>query len=271
MTPSSLHNDNPGDEMLIAYADGQLQGEARDRVERYLQSNPEAQAFVEALKQSAALTRDAFDEAMAPPPRALVDAVQKLASAADRRRGNVYDFRSYAKGRGQVAKYALPLAACLALVMGGYVGLRSYLGGGPGQAFDVAVGPVKSGSLLEQLLETKTSGDPLPVSEGAGEAELVVVATFKDGANRACREFEATHPEEAGTPLTVAVACRMENGQWIVEGAARVAAAPGPPVKDFSPAAGSESAAIDGILAKIGARPALPASEEQALLARKWK
>ena len=95
----------------------------------------------------------------------------------------------------------------------------------------------------------------------------MVIATFRDRAGRVCREIEVSASGAASAPVIGAVACRLADGVWYVEGAARMASSD----PAYSPASGGDAPAIQGILSAIGAKKALTRSEEEALLKSGWK
>ena len=55
------------DDRLVAYLDGEIEGQDRQEVEAWLDSDPAARDRLAALAQSAELVRQAFDEVMREP------------------------------------------------------------------------------------------------------------------------------------------------------------------------------------------------------------
>jgi hypothetical protein len=269
----------PDDETLVAFADGRLDADATEKVARYLDENEDARLFVERLMTSGGLAKVAYDAALEPRER---DAIAELILGSDTSSGqnatsNVVPLARRPVRSSSVSQYALPMAAALALVVGGLGGYGLGRSGSPaangGGAIDVAIGPVVPGTSLASLLDRQSSGDPVTLAEDAGNKgrEFMVVASFRDRQGRVCREFEVLPTGESGQPITAAVACRHDNGRWHVEGAAQVASAPAIPETDFSPASGNDASAIEGILKSIGAKPALSKEDETLLLKGGWK
>ncbi len=273
----------PDDEVLVAFADGQLDAEQSAKVIAFLETDRDAKRFVEALKRSGEMARVAYDEALPVRSDKLAEMILgsegsagPLTQATPPVSSNVVPIFSKRKPSGPFGGYALPLAASIALMIGAFTGYQIGKGGDPGSTaapFDIAVGPTPEGGPVHRILESQSSGDPVAVSHGPASkaGELMIVATFRDQAGRVCRELEVTHPGEEGSAITGAVACRKADGGWFVEGAARLAAAPPVPDKDYSPAGGNEISAIEGVLKSIGAKPALTASDEKVLIKRGWK
>lgn len=273
MTGSSREN-WPDDETLVAYADGALAREEAEKVELFLADNPDARNFVDLLRTSGNIANSAFDEALNVPRSDAKLAEMILASGNVEKTSQATNVVSLPRRQRPVAatQYAVPIAAAIALIIGGISGYefgRRGPGGEPVAGADVAVGQVARGSLLASLLDEKPSGESVSV-DGAIKKELMVVASFRDAKGRVCREFEVLTPQ-AGGPVTAGVACRNEIGSWHIEGAAQLAAAPEPSPQDFSPAGGNDAAAIEGILKAIGAKPALSKADEDVLLQKKWQ
>lgn len=274
----NIANGWPDDETLVAFADGRLEDGEAEKVARYLDENAEARRFVERLVTSGGLAKVAYDAALtAPASDKLADLILGASMPeGDAARSNIVPLPRRLSRAPDAARYALPIAAAIALVIGGVAGYGlGRRGSAPdgGADFNIAVGPIAKGTPVAVLLEQRSSGDLLPVAGGAiaGARQLMVVASFRDRSGRICREFEVLTAVDAAPPVTAAIACRHDDGSWHVEGAAQVAAAPPIPDKDFSPASGNDASAMEGILEAIGAKPALSKTDEDALLRKGWK
>ncbi len=272
-------NEWPADAKLVAFADGQLDPGEAAKIALFLSENEDARLFVERLMASGNLAKVAYDEALA--TRADDKLTNLILGSRPSRdataMGTVVPLPSRAKSKPAVAHYALPMAAAIALVIGSLAGYqlgRRGMAPANGSEFGVAVGPIGHASPVKALLEQRASGEFMPVSADAANADkrhLMVVASFRDRTGRICREFEVVIDRDDAVPVTAAIACRHGDGLWHVEGAAQVTAAPPIPEKDFSPAGSNETSAIAGILEAIGAKRALPKADEDALLKNGWK
>jgi anti-sigma factor RsiW len=90
----------PGDELLVAYLDGELDGARREEVERWLDRDPAARERVALLGESTALIKAAFDEGLREPvPGRLIAAARGETSLGTEgpAGGNVVSFRAKAK------------------------------------------------------------------------------------------------------------------------------------------------------------------------------
>jgi anti-sigma-K factor RskA len=254
------------DEMLMAYADGALAEAERAEIAAALENDAEAQAIVAEFRRTADLSRAAFADVLTEPvPDRLVNTVLGTPTLTT----NIVDLARGRKPRSTMWRTALPLAASVLLV----IGVATVLLLRPQPAGPLMVlGPVPSAAPLADVLETKASGVAVTLASRTAEGldRLMVVATFRDRKARICREIEALDPNMQ--PQIAGVACRdPANGTWIVEGSARIASTAPAGGRDFTPSGADEKDALDGLLAVLGATRALPADEEQGLLARGWK
>ena len=269
------------DEMLMAYADGQLEDDQVYEVEAFLAIDERGRQLVAEFKKTAELAAEAFaapiDEA---PPQDLVDMIRNHAAqkqeetrpaeqdqtAAEPESAEVIAFPF----RRRIQQYSLPIAASIALVIGGVIGMQ--LAGKDGNSDTsqlVALGPVAPDTPLSHLLTRSPSGSYIQQRPGRS---LTVVATFKDKGNRYCREFEylTGQTESDLEPEAAAIACRDSKRGWVVEGAAHVAKAQtGEP--GYLPSGAAEQDALDGLVNMLGLGKALAPDQEAKLVGTGWK
>lgn len=250
------------DEMLMAYADGALPDGEAASVASALEHDTEARAIVAEFRRTAERTRAAYAEIMTEPvPNNLVRTVL----SAEARAAIVVDIAQARKPRSQIWRMALPLAASVTLLIG--VAATLFLREIPA-AQSIALGPVQASTPLAELLETKASG--IAAAHRKGGEHLMVIATFRDRKARVCREIEVLDADMQ-TKLAGAACRDPASGTWIVEGVARIAAAPVSQGSTFVPSGTDEKDALDGLLAVLGASKALTADEEQRLIAGGWR
>lgn len=264
--------DWPDDATLIAFADGALAGDEAERVAAFVAGNDEARRLVELFRASGDLAKRAYDAALDETQTDAKLAALILGGSAVPASATVVALPSRPSRTPAKSRFALPMAAAIALIVGSVGGFEfGRRAAAPEHAArsDIAVGPVARGTALATLLDEKPSGVTLSGPEGSGQ-DLMVVASFRDAKGRICREFEILAAEQGG-PVTAGIACRHDGGDWHVEGAAQLAKAPEPSAQDFSPASGDDAAAIEGLLKAVGAKPALSKTDEDALLRNKWK
>ena len=262
----------PDDETLVAFADGALAGEEAEKVAAFVAGNDEARRFVELLRASGDMAKGAYDAALDDTQADARLAALILGGGKDASGGNVVALPPQRNRTPAAQRLALPMAAAIALIVGGVGGFEFGRRAGAPElvaGLDVAVGPVARGTALATLLDEKPSGESLSVP-GTSSGDLMVIASFRDAKGRICREFEILAAEQGG-PVTAGIACRTDGGVWHVEGAAQLAKAPEPSTQDFSPASGDDAAAIEGLLKAVGAKPALSRNDEDALLKSRWQ
>jgi anti-sigma factor RsiW len=241
------------DEMLMAYADGQLAAAEAADVERALAEDESLAAKVAMLADARMAVKRSYGAA-APVPAALEAQVRAMVEADAARRqapvaSNVVDL---AQRRRVVPFWQLPLAAGLALAVGaGSVWLASQQDSGGAGGLQVAG---LTDPAIIQALGTLPSGEAVDLGNGA---RLAAVSTFRDEADRLCREFEHGRPDG---DTVVAVACRDE-AVWGV----RFAIAAGAADSDsYAPASSLET--LDAYLMATGAGAPLSAEDEAAAL-----
>lgn len=258
------------DEILMAFADGELDDETTRRVEAALETDDELMARVAMFMETRAAASEALKPALDEPvPDELVrkvramaagvavaDATQPTSETPQAVRENVVAFRPRTDhptvARGP-SKFLLALAASLLVVVGAGGG---YLLGqsGPG-----AAGPVQiAGGVdprLSAILNEAASGAEVAIGEGAGTVRLV--SAFQADGGELCREFELSQP---GEPGLVSVACRQADAWQTRLAVVRPETAGG-----YTPASSLET--VDAYLTSIGAGQPLDADAEKRALA----
>ncbi len=235
---------------IAAFIAGRLQGPDADRIATALETDPAAQAAAERI--GAADPGDAtLRAAFAAPLAEMPPAAMRAALLAEP--GKVATLPR----RAPMAWLPAALAASLALGAGFGAGWSLKAPGGPEASAAVAVGPAQ-GALRLAL-------DASPA--GTAQGGVVPTASFRDGAGRICREFDAL--DASGAPAAAGVACRAAEGWRVLLLAATPDAASAQP--GFAPAAGVAADPIGDFLGALDAGPALSPAEEAALIARGWR
>jgi len=177
-------------ETLMAYADGELDPIAARRVENAIAADPALATQVDRHRELAASLRAAFDPVAAAPVPAAVETmlgesakVVPLASKSARRE------RSFWMG-----------AVAASLVAGLFAGPLLFPGDSGGFA-------MREGRAIERGDIAKALGTQL-ASAQAPDASIRVGVTFRDGAQRWCRTFEAG--------ATGGIAC-VQGKNWRIE------------------------------------------------------
>lgn len=241
------------DEMLMAYADGQLSAAEAAEVERAIAADESLAEKVAIFADSRSAVRRAY---AVPPqvPTALAARVQAMAEAdAAQRRDNstASNVVDLAARRRQVPFWQLPVAASIALVIGAGSAWLLRPGGVGSDGLQVAG---LNDPAIISALGTVLAGERIPVGGGA---EFAAIATFRDGDGLLCREFEH---DRTGGATVVAVACRVD-ANWDVRFAITSAASD---AGGYAPASSLET--LDAYLSATGAGAPLSAEGEAAAL-----
>jgi anti-sigma factor RsiW len=201
--------------MLVAYVDDELDPAQRAAVEEAIRADPEAQAIVSVLKNSARAVKAAFDEPMTVPvPQRLLDVLQAdTARSGGPPSGDVVVPFAPRRPVSAVTRYLLPLAASLAALAIGF---------GAGVGYDAGGSPIVPAGMtspfenaLMQALEHGDPGMALDYQDATAgvHGSVVVIGQVATSFNGACREFKHT-AEGANTLLEYGVACRDADNAW---------------------------------------------------------
>jgi hypothetical protein len=199
------------DELLVAYADGELDTQEARRVAHAIEADPVLQARLSALTEAAELTRALFEaKAHEPVPDTLVDAIYGAApQPAPAARVGQAGWWDRLIDWWRLPLPATAFAAFALLAVGGLVGYLLPQDGRPGDSI-VTAGMVPAGSVLGRVLDEQPGGGVLD----SGDLQIEAVATFVAD-DRVCREYRATavaprHEYHAG------IACLRSDGAWHV-------------------------------------------------------
>ncbi|MCC7250971.1 hypothetical protein [Hyphomicrobium sp.] len=268
------------DEQLMAYADGDLLGSAPEIVGGVQAGlSVEEQSALEDFRRTRELVRLAYADDADPPSPALVamilgrqgDAKDPVsARGTTERSARVFPTKLRSELLRPGTRLGLAMAACLAALFAAV-----FIWSLPSARTDIAralvPGPVDAGSELASILETRRSGDPIPVGRASDSREhLMVAGTFRDRNARICREFEVLAPDLV--PRMAAVACRSsETGIWSVEGTATIAHQDSGDGSRYTPAGAPEQEALKALVSLLGGTDVVKPDEEQQLIDRAWK
>lgn len=236
------------DEMLMAFVDGETDEATAAEIERILAADADLAARAEMFRASRKLVRDAFGGAhREPAPEALVEAVLRAASDApsqEERNTNVTPFP-----RRPAPRFALPLAACLAVAFAG----AGYVVGQLGSGGD----PFAHAAVAEALGRTK-SGETRSVTVAGHAAQLETLGAYRV-AGGICRSFSLS-----GSQARLSgVGCDRGDG-WSID----LTVAQGGGDGLYAPASGAALHSIDAYLDALEASPPLSPDEEAELARR---
>lgn len=252
------------DEVLMAFADGQLDGEEAARVERAVNASPELEAKVALFMASRDRARGAFARVLTEPvPERLLQAAMGRSSVqaqAGQLQGQLQG-QSAGRNAGASARPArgwvpLALAASVAAVA---AGLAGYLGGRAGDAPTNAAAALFTGAgAIASALDGLGDGE----SRALAASRLTVAATYRMGDQRVCRAVDLAHGP-SGTAAQ-GLACRAGDG-WRIE----VAIPKQPDDGQFRPAGAAPG--LEALLDAGGASQPLTRADSDRLMRQGWR
>lgn len=271
------------DEILMAYADGELSPEESASLEAILSQDATLRLRLEPFVATRRELSDAFDATLAEPiPEHLISAILRAPVPAGyaeprARHSEGGRFRRALDAIGTalfpVGGLSLATAASVALIisvgaLGGWLATRS---GTPSETDLIATtshGLSASGALAAAL-ETQPSATSVAV--GTSGTAIVPVNSFRTKNDGICREYRINDGSE--TPDYAGLACRTEDGTWRL---AVHVETPKPVVADvqtdqpYRTATGVGVPAVDAIVDTMISGDPFGAEDERALLENGW-
>lgn len=245
------------DELLMAFADGELENGLARQVEIAIAGNPALASRLEVFRLTGRALGPHFDAVLeAQPPAAMLQAIRsapmtRLAQAP----GKVSfgdSLRNVLQGFGFGPSPWPTLATLAAGIVIGVVAMQT---GGPGGTALVAEqnGKLIAAGQLAQTLESKTMRESL-------DGGIRVMATFKDETGRWCRLYQGS--EHSG------LACRQQTPQWQILAAGEGVAGS---ADTYGTAAGGGAKAVDDLIeTMMGPEGALDAEADASLVKGGW-
>lgn len=236
-----------GDEILVAYADGELSGSRRDEVERALAADPELRARLEAQQRLRARIAGHYATVAQEPVPDRIAALIRDAAAQDR----VVPLAEFRRRRSAPAWQTLTALAAT-LVLGLFAGAMLPRGSGADGPVAVAEGSLVARGALAEALERQLASD----QRGDGTTRIGISFAATDG--RLCRTFDS----EALSGL----ACRGQAGWQLL-----TTAAPARPGAGEYRQAGSANTLILQAAQEMMAGEPLDAAGERSARERGWR
>lgn len=252
-------------ETLTAYVDNELDDTQRREVAEAVLRDSALRATVDRLRASRVLLSQAFSGVIdAPVPERLLQTLALPGGDAytpphdTPYSDNVVALHAPPQTRRQWMPLAL--AASVSLCVGLLVGFMVKDAPQPSSANATA-------NLLQEVLETRPSGYSFTAADG--QTTITSLSSFRTQDGRICREFE-----QRGNGLqSTGIACRNDEGPiWQTQ----IQITTSPTFTDahtgtgYSPASGAVDP-LEGAFERLGAGPALDASEEAQLLGNQWR
>lgn len=246
------------DELLVAFVDDELDVAQRTMVRAVLDSNPALCRRADEMR----LARDLLREAFPLQPRACVpaaiDTASKRLAAACAGQPSV-SRKPYVLRYRRAHAIAAGLLLCV-LAAASYFVMRPAADQRPMVTALTQIGPENP---LHGVLESTASAELIKIQ--GEDAAVRAVLTFRAKDGRFCREFEILG--DAGS--STGIACR-ESGHWRTEVLASGAAAP-TTGNSYTPAGGSDEAAVAEVYEGLIQGEPLGIEEEARLLAGGWR
>lgn len=271
------------DELLMAFADGELRGAERQNVVDYLSRNPAARERVAMF----ALTRDGLirllnEPLIEPVPERLLATIMGAKSRSSfgaagrappaRRTATLWDtLASSLGGFFSRSSLALPAAALAAGAVAGIVAAPHLTPHGvPAAGSLPALIAMREGAIvatgsLASALESAPGGKPATLASADGAATLKPVLTFEAEDGRYCRQYTLTTP---GFSRSAGLACRGAAGQWQIEAAVALGQAPQSDKPVVQPS--GNDGEIEDKVARMMKGNAIAGASEQGLIDRHW-
>jgi hypothetical protein len=256
-----MTTDQLTDEILMAFADGELDAAASNAVLEALAVDEALAERVAALSDSRRLAKQAFAPLLNEPVPASVEAkVRALLSEAEQpSQGAPAKTPPVAANDNPLRRWRdIAAAACVALAIG--AGLGSQLGSmtasdrGPGPGPSTTFAALGRADIAD-LLASAPSGEERKLSDGA---RFRAIATFTSAADELCREFEV---DGVDGRAVVSVACRAPSQTgWDM----RFAVASAQTSDGYAPASSLD--ALQAWYEQIEAGPPLSAEDERDAL-----
>lgn len=258
------------DEMLMAYADGELDGNARAAVEDYLANAPESVERLRVFQETGRELSELFGQPMREPvPQRLIDAITAPQ--------NIVAFKKVKRSERIKPFVAWPtaLAASLAILAasGSAYWLTSQGHRATNRLAGIEVtnsGERQAARALASVLETVSSGK---TADGVADGQKMTIEpiyTFATASHEYCRQYAITM-QQAATAYG-GVACKAPDGVWRIEAHEAINALRSSSERGIAPASGkaapkSVEDAIDRLIEGDVLRP----EAESAAMARSWK
>ncbi len=270
---------NLTDEILMAYADGELSTDDRVRVEAILHRDAESRARLGIFQSTGAPLAVLYEKPMLePPPAHLVAMILNRGPAQTQK--NMSRAKPMPRIRWQWLfpdhlHWQMAAASAAMLVAGGSIGWSLHETSAPEAAGSQLVafddGHLYATGALQRVLDTTPSGQEARIAGAASDAVTMRVhLTFKTKGQYYCREYEVG---AAGHGNHVGLGCRDAAGRWAIQ-VYVPSTLPSPSSStglQTVPAGATTEVAIDTVVDKLIDGDALGRNDEIAAINRRWR
>ncbi len=255
------------DEMLMAYADGELDSPTRARVDAYLGTSIDGVRRLDVYMATGRGLSDLFEQPMHEPvPQRLLDTIAAPAQVLP------FPRTGSARARRWTPSWPTAIAASLTLLAAG--GSAFWYGNRGTSVADPAFGTALSESGariasegLASVLEKGVVGVVADTMLSGKPASVKPVFTFATVADGYCRQYVIT---TNATSALGGVACRTADGQWQVEAQEAFQPSAGA-TKEIAPAGGEDGLKdIEAAVDRLISGDVLSSDAEAKVMARGW-
>ena len=262
---------NISDEIVSAYADGELSRARKKQFEDQPAAELDLRRRAKKIKRLDALLKQAFP-LEADIPQRFIETITGRAGQTDKA-ANVISMSGRGRKHRPRPGYWKPasLAASVTLMIGAIAGsllLTDDQQASLAPSLAVAIKPgveFRSGSELHGVLEHTPSAASVRLAQNGAVFEPVL--SFKGTDGHYCREFDLHYELETVSAL----ACRADDASWRLTAMAAGAATGQAHGNDYQLASGQDSEALDTAIDRLMAGAPLSKEEEQRLIARQWQ
>ena len=250
------------DELLMAYADGELSLDDRQHVDAYLATNADGQARVDAFVESGRVLAQLFDQPMREPvPARLLETVLgPFESDNSDRASTVVPFPGRPRPllkKMQLADLVWPAVAACGLIVAGAIGWN----------FSQTPAQPAAGTMASHELQRVLEGTPSGTTQRLGTIAIKPLLTFLSQTGSFCRQYEL---EESSGQKNTGIGCRQKTGDWRIELETPSGSA-GNSRGAIAPAGRAPSPAIDTTVDRLIKGDVLGPQEETSLITKRWK
>lgn len=248
------------DDELSAFLDGELSAALTEDLLDALERDEALGLRLAELTEANAAASAAFDAPLNEPIPDRLRAILEGPAAQPEPDSNVVSLAQSAQARRAPAwaDWRLPMAASVALVVGGLAGAQLSRAPAGATIAQIEAAVIAPANPLHRVLSESASATAVTL---AGGAVARPVLSFRDRQGRLCREFEMA----AARATAVGIACRAGD-DWRVELLVPAADRPDS-AAGYVQASGYNEAAVEAVLSRLGAGEALSAEDEAAALA----
>ncbi|MEM8796299.1 MAG: anti-sigma factor [Pseudomonadota bacterium] len=254
------------DETLMAFADGELDHDTSQAIEKAMQFNEALALRVKGFAETRSLAQKSFKPLLDEPvPDDLLSNVEAMLEQADTLSDSeessdegasvvAFKLAPPAKKATPSSQWFMPIAASIAIVAAGVAGFAIGTSTQAPGTGELQIAEFNQPGLVDAL-KTIASGEETALSETGDRFRLI--ASFRDVDNDLCREFEVDQKDRS---TFVSVAC-LEDGIWKLH---FTVAAASQSEDGFAPASSLDS--LDAYLDAIGAGEPMSIRDEAEAL-----